>query len=308
MEILSYFPNRIKNLLQGYLLEMENLTEIRLRINQPIILKNPQTEKIVQTKIIYEEISEILQKLCDNSIYAYQSEIASGFITIKGGHRVGIAGSIVIKNGQIININHVSSMNFRIARQIENCSKDIFNIIVNSKNEEIKNTLIASIPGAGKTTLVRDLIKKISTGDFVSDGSFFCGQDLSIIDERGELAAIYRGVPQYDIGIRTDVLNNVSKPEGIKMAVRSLAPKVIVADEIGNKNDSDAIQYAICSGVKGIFTAHANNIEELRKNREIGELLKLNLFDIIIFLDEKSKGKVKKVYTIDEYRKACELD
>ena len=144
----------------------------------------------------------------------------------------------------------------------------------------------------GKTTIIRDLVNKISNG--IPEINFK-GINVSVIDERGEIAAMYKGIPQNDIGIRTDVLDNVPKTIGIKMAVRSLAPKVIVADEIGNINDSEVINYAICSGVKGLFTAHGSNLKDLKNNPELNKIINLGIFEKIIFLDDTNKGNIKSI-------------
>lgn len=292
MEILSYFSSKIQEKLKG---EIENyplsISEIRIRTNCPIILKIGQDEKIIMYKPSCEEVSETLNYVCNNSIYAYQSQMCEGFITIPGGHRVGISGNVVIKDGKIININYIYSLNFRIAKQIKGCSNKILEEIIN--NNGIENTLIVSSPGAGKTTILRDLARNISDGNPEIN---FKGMDVSIIDERGEIAAMHKGIPQNDVGIRTDVINNVTKPAGIKMAIRSLAPKVIIADEIGSKNDAEAINYATCSGVSGIFSAHGNSIEDLKKNPELNQLLKLNIFKNIVFLNQFEKGKIREIW------------
>lgn len=167
----------------------------------------------------------------------------------------------------------------------------------NLEENTIFHTLIVSPPGAGKTTILKDLVRKISDG-IPEIG--FKGIDVSLIDERGEISAMYNGVPQNKIGIRTDVLENVSKPIGIKMAVRSMAPKVIVADEIGNYNDIEAINYAVCSGVKGIFTAHSLSYETMMLNKELNKLINMKIIERIIFLDSKTKGKIKNVYLLAE--------
>ncbi len=122
------------------------------------------------------------------------------------------------------------------------------------------------------------------------------GITVGVVDERGELSSMHRGKAINDLGIRTDILNNITKSVGIEMLVRSMAPAVIVADEIGNKNDIDAINYALCSGVKGIFTAHGNNVETLKLNPIFNKMFELNLFERIVFLDNKEKGKITKVY------------
>ena len=144
----------------------------------------------------------------------------------------------------------------------------------------------------GKTTIIRDLVNKISNG--IPEINFK-GLTITVIDERGEIAAMYRGIPQNDVGIRTDILDNIPKYIGIKMAIRSLAPKIIVADEIGSTNDSEAITYAFCSGVKGIFTAHGRNLNDLKTNPEINKLINLGVFEKIIFLDENNKGSIKSI-------------
>jgi stage III sporulation protein AA len=214
---------------------------------------------------------------------------------LPGGNRVGIAGNVVIKDGQVSNISYIYSLNFRISHQINGASDNILKYVLDTENNTIFNTLIVSPPGAGKTTMIRDLAKRISNG--INEINFR-GLDVSIIDERGEIAAMTKGIIFNDVGIRTDVLDNVPKSIGIRMAVRSMAPKVIIADEIGNKDDVNIINYAICSGVKCIFTAHGSNMEDLLKNNEINKIINLQLFSKIIFLDEKQKGKIKNVVNI----------
>ena len=245
--------------------------------------------------ITTNEIIGTLQNICNNSIYTYQNQISNGFITLPGGNRVGIAGNVVIKDGQVSNISYIYSLNFRISHQINGASDNILKYVLDTENKTIFNTLIVSPPGAGKTTMIRDLTKRISNG--INEINFR-GLDVSIIDERGEIAAMTKGITFNDVGIRTDVLDNVPKSIGIRMAVRSMAPKVIIADEIGNKDDVNIINYAICSGVKCIFTAHGSNMEDLLKNNEINKIINLQLFSKIIFLDEKQKGKIKNVVNI----------
>lgn len=122
------------------------------------------------------------------------------------------------------------------------------------------------------------------------------GINVSVVDERGEISAMYRGKAENDLGIRTDILNNIKKSLGIEMLIRSMSPKVIIADEIGNIDDIEAINYALCSGVNGIFTAHGSNITQLKQNPIFKKMLDLKLFEKIIFLDSKIKGQVSKIY------------
>ena len=203
-------------------------------------------------------------------------------------------GSGVFKDNEIINLNYISSLNFRISRQVLGCSDAIIEEIINRKNNNIYNTLIMSPPGLGKTTLLKDIIKKISDGI-----NGFRGLTISVVDERGEIAASYKGVAQNDLGIRTDILDNIPKAIGMKMAIRSMAPKVIVADEIGSKEDVDSIKYAVRCGTKGIFTAHAGSIEELKMNPELNVLLEECVFEKIILIKERLGNKIEKsVYSV----------
>lgn len=294
-DILIYFPTNIRNLLYNEIKNEELLEEIRIRINKPIILKFNKREQIIKYFVNQEEILRILQSVCENSIYSYQHQIAEGFVTVKGGHRVGISGSCVVENGKVININYINSLNFRVARQIFNISKNALKYIRNIKENTIFNTLIVSKPGCGKTTLIKDITRQISDGT-----DDFKGLKVGVVDERGEIAALYRGIPQNDIGLRTDVIDNVSKNDGMKMLIRSMSPEVIIADEIGNINDIEAINYAVCSGAKGIFTAHGQVLEDLYINKTLNELMNQNIFEVIIFLNTKEKGEIREVFILDK--------
>lgn len=282
MNILEYFPNKIVQAILNSIneKEIETLEEIRIRVSKPIILKLANKEIIVEYIVTTQDILEIVEKITENSMYSYQQQICSGYITLKGGHRVGISGNVVMEENKVINVNYIYSLNFRIARQIIGVAEKVVNEVL--KNDEVSNTLIISKPGAGKTTILRDLIRIISKT-----------KTVGVVDERGEIAAMYKNEPQNDLGIKVDILSNISKSFGIKMLVRSMSPDVIVADEIGTKEDIEAIKYAVTSGVKGIFTAHANNIEDIKKSPILKELLDLNLIDKIIILDKNNRENIE---------------
>ena len=285
-DVLDYLAENIKDEIKKYISDTQDIEEIRLRIKKPIIIKNSIGNKLLIHIVSKEELLETFQKVCEQSIYSYQKQICEGFITIRGGHRVGITGSCVIENGKIININYISSLNFRIAREKKDVSNSIIKYIVNEN--DVNNTLIISKPGCGKTTILRDLVRKISTKKT-------CG----IVDERGEIAAMYKGVPQNDIGILSDVMDNCTKSEGMKMLIRSMSPEVIICDEIGSKQDIEAINYAMCSGVKGIFTAHGDSLEEILLNEQIKQLLKKYIIQTIIILNDKKRGEIKRIYKLE---------
>lgn len=302
--LFKYFSENLENVIENYFnniakpSEYMALEEIRIRSNRPLILKFNDGEKIFDYIVTVEDLIETLQRICENSIYSYQSQICNGFITIKGGHRVGISGNVVIENGKIININYISSLNFRIAKEINGCSNKLLKYVINIDSNNIYNTLIVSKPGVGKTTILRDLIKKISNG--IEQINFY-GLNVGLVDERGEIAAMYKGVAQNDIGIRTDVLSNVKKDKGMKLLIRSMAPRVIAADEIGSKEDIEAIKEAVCSGIKGIFTAHGSSLDDISINPSIKDLLMSHVIERIIFLDsKKAKGEIEKVYALNK--------
>ncbi len=292
MQFFNFFPNHIVNIIKEY---SSNLEEIRIRIGLPIILKYSNKSIVLEYKTTQSDLLDILEKICENSIYSYQNQICNGYITIIGGHRVGITGSVVMQNGKIVNINNISSLNFRIARQVLGCSNELLKYIIDYENNTIYNTLVVSPPGSGKTTILRDTIRQISNGI----GNFE-GKTIGIVDERNEISAMYKGISQNDIGIRTDVLENIPKSIGMKMLVRSMAPQIICADEIGSLEDIEAIKYIVCSGVKGIFTAHGSSFQELQLNPELKKLLDSYTFKRIVFLDESNRGKLKEVYELKD--------
>lgn len=284
-EILKYFPTNIYNILL-YTLEQnrqieENIQEIRIRVGRPILLKLRQADILIEYVVTQTEVLQTLERLCENSIYAYKNQICAGFITVKGGHRVGITGTAVMEYDKVINMKYITSLNFRIAREVINCSNKILGQMIDRENNNIYTTLIVSPPGKGKTTILRDAIRKISNGIQELD---FKGKTCGVVDERGEIAAIYQGIPQNDIGMRTDVIENVTKAKGMKMLIRSMAPEVIACDEIGTKEDVEAIAEAISAGVKGIFTMHGKTMNDIKLNKEVYELIEKKYIEKIIFI------------------------
>ena len=297
--VLEYIPYNIKKLIKEFQLSeninlpninIECIEEIRLRANKPLCIKTSKGTEVIEYTVSQQEILQAFEKICENSVYSYRKQICDGYITIRGGNRVGIVGSAVVDNGKVINVNYISSLNFRIAREKIGCSNKIIEDILNIEQNTIYNTLIISPPGCGKTTLLRDIVRNISNGIKVLN---FKGKTVGIVDERGEIAAMYKGIPQNDIGIRSDVIDNMPKPEAMRILVRSMSPDVIVCDEIGSIEDVKAIDYAMCSGVKGIFTAHGKDIEEVSKNPEISKLLQKNVFERIIKLNPQKRGEAQ---------------
>lgn len=291
--ILRCLPQELVKLITKH--NLDKIEEIRIRCGKKVTLNMGNIEIVLKYVVNEIELVRIMQNMCNNSIYAYQNQISNGYITLPGGNRVGISGNVVCNDGKVSNMSHIYSLNIRIAHQIEGASDEIIGYILDTKNNIIFNTLIVSPPGCGKTTVIRDIAKKISSG--IPEINFR-GIDICIVDERGEIAALGKGISYNDVGDRSDVLDNIPKTIGIRMAVRSLAPKVIIADEIGNMDDAEIVNYAVCSGVRCLFTAHGSTMDDLLKNRELNKLINMKLFNKIIFLDEQIKGRAKRIINI----------
>ena len=278
---------------------LDSAREIRLRTNMPLCItlagkiKNVflgRNGSFVSEKESYiiskEEIDKIFSGICQNSLYAYKEDVKNGFITLKGGHRVGIAGKM-LPDGSIYD---VSAMNIRISRQVRGCSKNIINHIIKNENE-IYNTLIISPPACGKTTIIRDLARILG-----QKSNMFSGACIGIIDERSEIAACYNGAPSNDVGIMTDIYDACPKEKGIIMMIRSMAPEIIITDEIGSKGDAAAVASAINAGVKIIATAHGNNIADVKARREISEIIASGVFEKFIILNsKKGPGTIEQI-------------
>lgn len=277
-EILRYFPLELKEQIIKFLgIELNNVREIRIRVNKPTVFKLHHNDILLKDVSINKEVvSKIFESICGNSVYAFTDEISNGYITIFGGHRVGLVGRPVYKEGKIYNIKDISALNFRIARQVIGASDKIINDI--KVKGKFENTLIISPPGMGKTTLLRDIIRYISNS----------GYEVSLVDERSEIAACFRGVPQNDVGERTDVMDGVNKADGILMMVRSMRPDFIATDEIGTDEDAKAIMYAINSGVKVIATSHGEDISDLKRSTKLSSIIDLGVFKKVVVLGPKS--------------------
>lgn len=285
---------------------LEQLEEIRLRAEKPLMLQNYRNEWFVKVDgslettpekaviVTQKGISRTLELMSENSIYAFQEEIKNGYLTIKGGHRIGIAGRVVYDGNFIKNIKDISGLNIRLSNQIIGCAGKIMRYLIKGKSS-ICNTLLISPPQCGKTTLLRDIARGLSDG---MPELNFKGIKVGIVDERSEIAACFKGLPQNNVGMRTDVLDGCLKSMGMTMMIRSMSPDVIITDEIGCEGDRDAVLGALNAGVKIITTAHGYNISELKSRREVLKLLEDKVFERYIVLGN-SRGPGTLVEVID---------
>lgn len=246
------------------------LAEIRLRAGRPTVSVNILGEmKACSGAISAEEISECFAEICRYSVYSFESEIAEGFITLDGGHRVGICGTAVMKNGKIASIKDISGLNIRIAHQKLGCADELYERVF---SRGIRSLLLGGKPLSGKTTMLRDLARRLGERHRVT-----------LIDSRGELSASVRGTPSFDIGLNTDALCGVEKSDGIFLSLRSLSPEIIICDELGN--DGAAIEQAMFCGVKIIASAHGESVSDLKKRPATREILPY--FERVAILGER---------------------
>ncbi|MCL2014574.1 MAG: Flp pilus assembly complex ATPase component TadA, partial [Oscillospiraceae bacterium] len=234
-------------------------------------------------------INESFRIICGYSIHSHTEHIRQGFITIKGGHRAGICGTAVVSDGKITALRDISTINMRIARQIPDIANEILYAIFSNK---ISGTLIAGPPASGKTTILRALIYSLASYKFGY-------KKVAVIDSRGELAAVFKGCAQTGIGATSDIFDGYPKGAGVSAAVRVMAPDIIIADEIGDKQESDAIADGLNSGVVFIAAAHAKNMRDLSRRAHIQKLIDLGAFEYIVFLkDRETPGEVKEILPV----------
>lgn len=237
------------------------------------------------------ELEQIVQHICNYSVYAYVDEIRQGYLTLPGGHRVGVAGQVVLEEGdRIRTIKNIRYLNIRIAHEVKGAAKPVVPEVY--ENGRFCNTLILSPPGCGKTTLLRDLVREISNGNAWGAGRF-----VGVVDERSELAGSYLGVAQNDLGIRTDVLDCCPKAMGMMLLIRSMSPQVIAIDELGSPEDAEAVEKVLRCGCQILSTIHAEDMEELRGKSFMRGLLAERAFErFIVMAKEEGNCVVKKIY------------
>lgn len=290
-EILRLFPTEIQQKINHHIAgRWDMLQEIRVRLHQPIeLIFDQELEWITSVKPDKRDNGYIINQLSEFSLYRMEDELREGYITIEGGHRVGLAGKVNTFNGSVKAIQYITFLNIRIAKEKIGVATDVIPYLYDSK---FLNTLIVGSPQSGKTTLIRDIIRIISSG-----WKSIPAKKVGVVDERSEIAACLKGIPQHNLGKRTDVLDACPKAEGMMMMIRSMSPEILVVDEIGSEKDVQALTNAINAGVTVICTIHGQTVEELKKRPSILPLLDKKVFQRIIILEgQSSPGSIKSVY------------
>ncbi len=309
-ELWNIFPLHLRDFINECF-RQQKPEEIRMRIGRPILLdtgseelfwdkQSGQLTKSMDGAYTASEadIKEIVLHMSKYSLYAFEEELRAGFLTIRGGHRIGIAGRAVCEKGSIRTIRQISYLNIRIAGEKKGCADSLLPYL--RSGETVYNTLIVSPPGIGKTTLLRDCIRQLSTGD-----ADHPGLTVGVVDERSELAACYLGQPQNDLGPRTDVMDGCPKSEGMLLLLRSMSPQVIGVDELGGQEDFDAVEYALHCGSRILGTIHGENLEEMKRKPHLSRWLSQGFFERYLLIGREGTKERKIAIFDDRLEQIC---
>ena len=278
-EILHYLPEKLREYLRNLPEEeLARIQEIRLRNQKPAgIVRNGQEQTAEHIFISADDLNRTFQAVCSYSVYSYEQQLAEGYITVRGGCRVGICGSAVRENQHVKSLKYISSLNFRIAGERTGIAETLWNQVSGS-------ILLTGTAGSGKTTYLRDICRLAGAH-----------HRTALIDERGELASVQRGIPSHDIGIMTDVFDGYPRSEGILTALRVMTPEYIICDEISTQADVQAVLQAYGCGIRLIASCHAGTPEDFRKRPVIKPLLEAGAFQYAVFLKDGSVQNIRRI-------------
>ena len=298
LAIIGRMPERVR----------QRLEEIRIRESRPLevgyagrfafVTKQGTLDDQPQQayRPTHEDCMKLLDLIANHSLYTLEEELKRGYVTVPGGHRVGLAGRTVVEHGKVKLLRDISGFNIRIAREVTGAAESVIPHLLDIPGQSIRHTLIISPPQQGKTTLIRDLARVIGYGIWRRLDVQWSGMKVGIVDERSEIAACVRGVPRFDVGPRTDVLDGCPKAEGMMMLIRSMSPQVLIVDEIGREEDAEAIQEAMHAGIAVIATAHGRDVEDARRRPILSQLMEDGVFSRYVVLRKTvGQGVVSRV-------------
>lgn len=300
---IQIFSKNIRAILTQLRGDLGCVQEIRMRVNTPlfVIYNNQEFSVNVQGEmkkeiqdaymVTKEDVEETLTCAAGYSLYAFEEELKQGFITVAGGHRIGVAGRVVSGSEGIRTIQPAASLNIRFSHQVKGCAASLLPYLYDRETGDCFHTLFISPPRCGKTTILRDVVRCISDGN-----GGHAGRNVGVVDERSEIGACYQGVPQNDVGTRTDILDGCPKAEGMMMLIRAMSPSVVAVDEIGGERDIEALRYVMNCGCKILATVHGSRMEDLYGKPVLGQLLKEHFFERCVVLSaRKGPGTIEDI-------------
>lgn len=301
--LIQIFSKNIRTILGQMSGDLDYVQEIRMRVNAPlfIIYKNQEYSVDLQGQLKKDEkegytvtradVEETLECAARYSLYAYEEELKQGYITVAGGHRIGVAGRVVLNQTAIKTIRPAASLNIRFAHQVKGCADGLLPYLYDGGTGEFYHTLFISPPRCGKTTLLRDVVRQVSDGSTAHPG-----RNVGVADERSEIGACFQGIAQNDIGSRTDILDGCPKADGMMMLIRSMAPSVVAVDEIGGPNDMEALTYVMNCGCKLLATVHGTTMEDVSKKPGLSTLFLEHVFERYVILSgRKGPGTIEDI-------------
>ncbi|BBW95639.1 stage III sporulation protein AA [Geobacillus icigianus] len=291
--VWGMLPKPIAALLQQSLVGPHEVEEIRIRISRPLEVIARGKARLLPYEVTKEDGVHLLNKLSHYSMYAVEEELKRGFITIEGGHRVGLAGKVITEGGKVKAIRDVSSFNIRIAKEQVGIAEPLLPYVYDGRR--FRHTMIIGSPQTGKTTLLRDAARLISSGT-----NQMAAQKVAIVDERSEIAGCVKGVPQFSFGPRLDVLDACPKAEGMMMMIRSMSPDVIIVDEIGREEDSEAVLEAANAGVSVWTTVHGRSLKDVWQRPTLRVVMEQKVFERFVELTSVPRpGSIRRILDAD---------